>query len=137
MAAAATPLQGLNHIMTGSTASEDLREQGTEGYQTAVERAARRGDQLDEFWERSAGSCVATAARGGDRDWFAIYEPDGVQIHLSSGINCEGWLTALQNNANLVRTEMAKAAEAARRQGVYPGVMRDIRHRFRMEGPGW
>ncbi len=136
-AAAATPLQGLNQIMTGATASETLRDDGTAAYQTAVERVARRGDQLDEYWKQGAGSCVARAAGGGQRAWFSVYQRNGIEIHLSSGINCESWLATVSENANLVRGEMLKAADIARRQGVYPGVMRDIRHRFRMDGPGW
>jgi hypothetical protein len=135
--ASATPLQGLNRMMTGSTASDDLRGQGTSAYRTTVEQAARRGDQLDDLWDRAARSCVARAARGGDRAWFALYEPNGVQIQLSSGVDCEQWLGAVQNNAGIVRDEMARASEAARRQGVYPGVMRDIRREYKMEGPGW
>ena len=136
-AAAATPLQGLNQIMTGATASENLRDDGTAAYQAVVERTARRSDQLDEYWERGASSCVARAAGGGDRAWFSVYPRNGIEIHLSSGINCESWLSTLTENAHLVRGEMVKAADAARRQGVYPGVMRDIRRRFRMDGPGW
>ena len=133
----ATPLQGLNQIMTGSSPGGDLRERGTSAYQTAVEGAARRSDQIDEFWQRSAGSCVARAVHAGDRGWFALYEANGVQIHLSSGINCEGWLETVRGHATVVRSEMARAAEAARRQGVYPGVMRDIRREFHMEWAGW
>jgi len=135
--ATATPLQGLNKIMTGSTASEDQREQGTAAYQAAVERAAQRGNQMDDFWERSARSCVARAVRAGDRPWFALYEPNGLQIQLSSGTNCEGWLGTMQNNAGIIRSEMSRAAENARRQGVYPGVMRDIRRQHKMEWQGW
>ena len=135
--ATATPLQGLNKIMTGSTASEDQREQGTAAYQTAVERAAQRGDQLDDFWERAARSCVARAVRAGDRPWFAVYETNGVQIQLSSAADCQGWLNTIQTNAGLIRSEMSRAAENARRQGVYPGVMRDIRRQHKMEWQGW
>jgi S1-C subfamily serine protease len=135
--ATATPLQGLNRMMTGSTAGEELRDQGTGAYKATVEQVARRGDELDAFWDRAARSCVARAARAGDRAWFALYEPDGLQIQLSSGIDCEQWLGTMQNNAGILRGEMARAAETARRQGVYPGVMRDIRRQYRMEGPGW
>ena len=135
--ATATPLQGLNRMMTGSSASEDMRDQGTTAYRAVVERASRRGDQLDDLWRRSARSCVARAARAGDREWFALYEPKGVQIQLSSAYDCESWLKMLENNSGLVRSEMTQAAEAARRQGVYPGVMRDIRREYRMEWGGW
>jgi S1-C subfamily serine protease len=135
--AIATPLQGLNRIMTGSTASDDLREQGTAAYGTAVERAGARADQIDEFWGRASKNCVARAARAGDREWFAVYEANGLQIQLSNATNCEGWLATLRTNADIVRGEMTRAAEAARRQGVYPGVMRDIRRQNNMEWSGW
>ena len=135
--AAATPLQGLNRMMNGATASEDIRDEGTNTYRTSVERASRRGDQLDDVWAEGARSCVARAVRAGDRAWFAIYEPNGLQIQLSNGMDCQYWLSTLQTNAALIRTEMTRAMEAARRQGVYPGVMRDIRRQFKMEGPGW
>ena len=135
--ATATPLQGLNQIMTGSTASEDLREQGTTAYVAAVERAARRSEQIDELWERASSTCVAKAVPAGAREWFAVYERNGLQIQLSSGTNCEGWLTTLRTNAEIVRGEMTRAVEAGRRQGVYPGVMRDIRRQHNMEWAGW
>jgi S1-C subfamily serine protease len=135
--AIATPLQGLNRIMTGSAPSDDIREQGTAAYGTAVERAGRRSDQLDEFWDRAAKNCVAKAVRTGDREWFAIYEANGVQIQLSNATNCESWLATVRTNAEVVRGEMTRAAEAARRQGVYPGVMRDIRRQNDMQWSGW
>ena len=135
--ATATPLQGLNQIMTGATGSEDLRERGTTAYVSAVERAARRSDQIDELWERASSSCVAKAVPAGARAWFAVYEPNGLQIQLSSGTNCEGWLTTVRTNAEIVRGEMTRAAEAGRRQGVYPGVMRDIRRQHQMDWSGW
>jgi hypothetical protein len=102
-----------------------------------VERAAGRSAQLDDFWERAASSCVAKAIRTGDRPWFAVYEPGGLQIQLSSGVDCQGWLGVLRTNAETIRSEMAGAAEAARRQGVYPGVMRDLRRQNKMEWSGW
>jgi hypothetical protein len=43
----------------------------------------------------------------------------------------------LRAEASIVREEVASATEAARRQGVYPGVMRDLRRERRMEWPGW
>lgn len=135
--ATATPLQGLNRMMNGATASEDLRDEGTNAYRTSVERASRRADQLDDVWDDASRSCVARAVRAGDRAWFAIYEPNGLQIQLSNGVDCQYWLSTLQTNSALIRTEMTRAMEAARRQGVYPGVTRDIRRQFKMEGPGW
>jgi len=133
----ATPLQGLNRMMSGDSASGDMREQGTRAYQRALESVARLGEDLDAYWDRYAKSCVASAVRSGDRRWFAVFEPNGLHIAATSGYDCEGWLANVRTNATVVRTEVARATEAARRQGVYPGVMRDLRRQHRMEWQGW
>ena len=134
---AVTPLQGLNRLMSGGSTSDDMREQGTQAYRRALDEAVRRGDAIDTFWDGYANSCVASAVRTGGRAWFAVYEPDGLQLTASSRYDCQSWLTRLRAEAGIVREEVAKATEAARRQGVYPGVMRDLRRESRMEWPGW
>ena len=133
----ATPLQGLNRLIGGGSTSDDMREQGTQAYRRALDEAVRRGDAIDTFWDGYADSCVASAVRTGDRRWFAVYEPDGLQLTATSRYDCQGWLTRLRAEAGIVREEVARATEAARRQGVYPGVMRDLRRERRMEWPGW
>ena len=135
--ATATPLQGLNRLIGGASTSDDMREQGAQAYRSALDRAARRGDGIDTFWESYANSCVASAVSTGDRSWFVVYDPNGLQLTASSGYDCQGWLTRLRAEANIVRAEVTKATEAARRQGVYPGVMRDLRRQHRMEWSGW
>ena len=47
--ATATPLQGLNRMMSGASSSDDMREQGAQAYRRALEAAARRGDDIDIF----------------------------------------------------------------------------------------
>ena len=135
--ATATPLQGLNRLMSGASPSDDMREQGAEAYRSALDVAARRGDSLDTFWDSYASSCVARAVRTGDRGWFAVYEPNGLQLTAASGYDCQAWLTRVRATADVVRAELAKATEAARRLGVYPGVMHNLRRQHRMEWPGW
>ena len=133
----ATPLQGLNRLMGGASTSGDMREQGTQAYQKALQDAARRSDDIDTFWDRYAGHCITSVAHSGDRLWFAVYEPDGLHIVGTSGYDCKTWLGTLRTNAEIIRAEVARATEAARRQGVYPGVMRDLRRKHRMEWRGW
>ena len=133
----ATPLQGLNSLMRGASPSDDSRAGAGQAYARALDEAARRGDAIDTFWDSYAESCIATAIRSGDRAWFAAYEPDGVQLTAASGYDCEGWLTRVRSEAERVRTTVVDATEAARRQGVYPGVMRDLRRQHRMDWPGW
>ena len=111
--------------------------QAGQAYDRALAEATRRGNAIDTFWDSYADDCVATAVCAGDRAWFAAYEPDGVQLIAASGYDCETWLTRVRAEAERVRTTVVDANEAARRQGVYPGVMRDLRREHRMEWSGW
>jgi S1-C subfamily serine protease len=136
--ATATPLQGLNRMMGAppSTAG-DIRDEGTQAYQTALASFARAATELDGYWNQYGPSCIRTAARAGDRPWFAAFEPNGITLAPSTTYDCEEWLRVVRTNANSMRSEMVKAGEAARRQGVYPGVMRDLRRQHRLEWQGW
>lgn len=132
----ATPLQGLNRMMGSPPGGGDLREQGTQAYRAALESATRAASELDEYWTRYS-TCVSSAVRAGDRAWFAVWEANGVRINPAAPYNCQEWLAVITTNANNIRTGLTQAAEAARRQGVYPGVMRDLRRQHRMEWIGW
>jgi S1-C subfamily serine protease len=135
--ATATPLQGLNRLMRGAPPADDSREQGGQDYARALDEAARRGEGIDTFLDSYADSCIATVIRTGDRAWFAVYQPDGVRLTAASGYDCDAWLTRVRAEAERVRVTVVAATEAARRQGVYPGVMRDLRRQHRMEWSGW
>ena len=136
--ATATPLQGLNRMMGASPSTAgDLREEGTRTYQDTLASLVRTADELDGYWTRYGPSCIRSAARTGDRPWFAVFEPNGVTLAPSGAYNCEEWLHVVRTNAETFRAEMTRAAEAARRQDVYPGVMRDLRRQHRLEWQGW
>ncbi len=136
-AAAQTPLSALNAAMSGRPENEQARDQGEAAYAKALEWAAREAASIDDYWGRYATSCVSASVRSGDRPWFSVFEPDGVTLGNRSNIDCRGWLDAVTADARPVRTEVARATEAARRSGVYPGAMRDLRRRHRMEWSGW
>ena len=135
--AGATPLEGLNRMMGAPSAGDQMRQRGEAAYRQTIEWAARNGDQLDGYWNRYAQTCVMTTSRGGDRSWFAVYEPNGVRITGTSVYDCNSWLNTVRSNADAIRTELTRAAESARQSGVYPGVMRDIRKQHRFDWTGW
>jgi hypothetical protein len=136
-ASADTPLSALTTAMGGPSSSEHARVRGEKDYAEVLQRAEQRAGALDDYWNRYAPSCVSASARTGDRPWFAIFEPNGVSMGQRSRIDCAGWLDTLRSNAGPVRDEVARATEAARRNGVYPGAIRDLRRRHRMEWSGW
>jgi len=137
MVSSDTPLSALNHAMSSQSDGDQLRASGERAYASALEQIARNADQLDSYWSRYAGSCVATSNSDGDRPWFAVFEANGVRISGTSTYDCGSWVNTLQQNAAVVRGQIAEATEAARRNGVYPGVMRDLRHRYRLQWSGW
>ena len=134
--AVATPLQGLNRMMGAPSEGDQMRERGQQAYRQTLEWAARNGDQLDNYWDRYARTCVASVTRTGARAWFAVFEPNGVRIVATSQYNCEGWLDTVRTNATTVRTELMNAAESARQSGVYPGVLREMRREYRFDWVG-
>ena len=136
-AAAQTPLTALSQAMGAPGESDALRAKGEQTYTQALAWAAQNSQQLDDYWNRYASSCVTSAARSGDRPWFAVFEPNGVSLNLAATINCQSWLDTIRTNATPIKNTLDQAAEIGRRSGVYPGVMRDLRRRYRLDWTGW
>jgi putative serine protease PepD len=135
--AAQTPLTALTKAMGGPSDSDSARAKGEQSYAQVLEWADRNSAQLDAYWSKYAGSCVSSSSRNGDRPWFAVFETNGVRLNPMSSLNCQGWLDSLQGNAAPIRAAVETAGEAARQSGVYPGVLRDLRRRYRMNWSGW
>ena len=135
---AAAPVSGLNDMLRGGAPSQGdaLREQGEQQYAAVLEWASRAAAQIDSYWDRGAATCVGSAARAGDRAWFATFEPNGVRLNAQVG-GCDDWLATVKANADQVRSEVATAGEAARRSGVYPGFLRDLRRKHKLEWTGF
>jgi S1-C subfamily serine protease len=132
-----TPLTALSQAMGAPSEIDQMRTRGEQQYERVLASAERNADQLDSYWNRYSATCVGSSTRTGDRPWFAIFEANGVRINGTSAYNCESWLDNLQRNGAPVKEEMEKAAEAARQAGVYPGVLRDLRRRHRLQWSGW
>jgi S1-C subfamily serine protease len=134
-----TPGDGLNQLLGGpSSEGEALRAQGASQYEKTVAWAAHNGDDLDSNWQRNARLCVASATQtGGDRAWFALYVPNGIHITQNSTYNCVGWIDDMKGYAKQIKDALDESAEVARRGGVYPGTIRQIRQRYKMDWSGW
>jgi hypothetical protein len=132
-----TPLNALNKAMGGPGEGEDLRARGEQAYSQALAWAVQNSQQLDDYWSKYAPQCVRSSVQSGDRQWFAVFEPNGVNLNVTSNLDCQSWLDNLRNNATPIKNTLDQAAEIARRSGVYPGVMRDLRRRHRLDWSGW
>jgi S1-C subfamily serine protease len=137
-ATAAPPVSGLNDMLRGGVSEGDQqREQGEQQYAAVLEWASRNADQVDDYWNRYSKTCVTSTRRSGDRPWFAVWETNGIVISFHSAYNCEQFLDTLRTNADRIKAEVDKVTDVARRKNVYPGVMRDMRRRQRLDWPGW
>jgi len=128
-----TPLNGLEQIFAKPGETEDERIRGERDYTQALTAAARAADQLDAFWARYAPSCVTTSYARGSRPWFGLFVRDGVTINQTSAYDCAMWLQTTAGHANEIRAAVEQASEGARRAGVFPGTVRELLHRFRLD----
>jgi S1-C subfamily serine protease len=135
---APAPVNGLNEIMRSGapTQGDQLRNDGEQKYAAVVEWAADGASQIDEYWQRSARTCVASSTNAGDRAWFAVYEPNGVRL-TSGRRDCDSWLENVKTNAEQIRIGLRNAGDEARRSGVYPGTLRDLRRKKRLDWSGF
>jgi hypothetical protein len=132
-----TPLTSLTQMLGGRTDTDEDRMRGEQELARVLEWAGRNADELDTYWTRYAGSCVATAKAAGDRAWFAAFEAGGVTLGTSTAVNCSSWLDTVRTNADRIKSEIERGSETARQRGVYPGTVRDLRRRYRLQWTGW
>ena len=113
-----------------------MRAQGERAYEQQTAATAREADRLDAYWNRYQVSCVVNAPRNGDRPWFGVFTAAGIAISQTSQYNCASWLETLRENAAPIGAAVERADDSARRSGVYPGTMRDVRRRHRLTWRG-
>ncbi len=136
--AAAAPHEQMTAAMRGGPSDGDRqREQGEQRYDSMLKWATREADEIDGYWHRYSKSCITNARRSGDRAWFAVYETNGVTVSGISEYDCQQFLTTVSNQAERIRDTMNTEGDTARRAGVYPGVLRDLRRRYRLDWSGW
>ena len=121
---------------TGSeTGAEAQRTRGQEAYERDVRQLARQAAQMDVQWVRFETTCAPQAARGGDRAWFPLAERDTPFSGLDP--NCPYWMNDLRRMSGEFVAAMRQAGDTARRAGVYPGALRDLRRQQRLEWAGF
>jgi S1-C subfamily serine protease len=124
-------------IRGGPSDGDRQRQQGEHRYESMLKWATREADQIDNYWDRYAKSCISNARRSGDRAWFAVFETSGVTVSGISEYDCQQFLSTVTGHANQIRQTMTTEGDTARQAGVYPGVLRDLRRRYRLDWSGW
>lgn len=125
--------------VTGDTrsAGDRAREEATASFERRVRAVAEAADRLDGYWADYRASCLSGMAvpRGYERGWFVVLDdqsPTG-----SAPPACRSWTQQLVGNVGTVRQAMAEALETARRAGAFPGDLRDIQRKYRLDRGEW
>jgi hypothetical protein len=121
------------------TSESDQRHQiGLAQYDATVGALSAQADYADLEWSEYAKWCgvSASSAPSGGRAWFAIWSAAGV-AGGNARADCSNMHRTIFERANRVKAVMSDASERARRAGVYPGEMRDIRRRYSLDYDGW
>jgi hypothetical protein len=131
----ATVSQPLAPAFSGSSSTDEVREDGLRNYEKVVAVVAKRASQLDDYWARIKQNCAVRVAPGYDREWFGLW--DGRSALTAPDSSCISAVNDLNDYAAQVRSVMTEAQENARRAAVLPGNLRDVRRRYRLDWTGW
>ena len=122
--------------LAGGSTTDLRRREGETAFEQNLKMLQQRADQLDGQWRLLRQNCpVDTQPGDAQRDWFVVRDrPPSV-----SGTNtaCASALGDLSGYASQLVAAITQAGEAARRAGVYPGTLRELRRRYRLDWSGW
>jgi S1-C subfamily serine protease len=129
--------QGSLSMPTAPAESDAQRLQGEADYERNLVAIAQRANQLDGTWQNFERNCLVNAFSSGDaqRVWFAVR--DQKPTFKTADVWCVNYLDDLANNVRELGRAMDATSELARRSGVYPGVLREARRKYRMDWSGW
>jgi S1-C subfamily serine protease len=120
----------------GASESDISRRSGAVRFEQTMQQAAERADQIDAQFKRFTGNCLVSAvADDGQREWFVFR--DRAPTFQTPDMWCTSFATDLQGYARQFSIFMAEAGEQARRAGVYPGTLREMRRKYRLDWTGW
>jgi hypothetical protein len=114
--------------------SDERRLVGLAQYDAAVGTLSAQADYVDAEWRDYAKWCgfSGASAPNGGRVWFAIWSGAAASGGNARG-DCSGMNTDILERANRVRAAMQDFSERARRSGVYPGEMREVRRKYSLD----
>jgi hypothetical protein len=127
-------------IMTmpsGPAASDTHRLAGQADYERNITALARRADQIDGAWQNFQRNCLVNPMNAGDaeRPWFTVR--DVSPTFKTADVWCANTREDLTGHVHEFARVMSEAGEQARRAGVYPGVLRELRRKHRIDWSGW
>jgi S1-C subfamily serine protease len=112
------------------------RTAGLQRYTDTLSAVERSASDLDSTWSRYKSACqITTVPPGQSREWFGLYDSRS-PLHQTPP-RCADLLAEIERRAREISLTMASAGETARQADVYPGPLRALREKRRLDYSGW
>jgi hypothetical protein len=122
--------------LSGPSESDSQRTRGEVDLERAMQMLARRADQLDASWANFQSNCLVNPLpTDAQRPWFAIRDQN--PTFKTADVWCGNYVDGLRRDVAEFGTALSEAQNDARRAGVYPGTLREMRRRYRIDWTGW
>jgi len=134
----ATPVPPPAIADTPPSEAELRRLQGTEAFDMNMKTLADAADKVDAQWNNYSSVCARPGRPSGspDRPWFPLVT-DPSSIVNEANPRCRSLVDNLRNYVQQIADGMRQSNDWARRAGVYPGVQRELRRKYRMSWDDW
>jgi len=123
---------------TPPSEAELRRLQGTEAFEKNMKTLADAADKVDAQWNKYARVCAKPGRIRGepDRPWFPLLTEPASVVNDTDPL-CRSLVENLSSYIQQIADGMRQSSDWARRAGVYPGVQRDLRRKYRMNWDAW
>jgi len=118
--------------------AEAQRRQGTEAFENNMKTLADAADKVDAQWQTYATECARPGRPSGspDRPWFPLVT-DPSSVVNDANPTCRALVNQLRSYVQQIADGMRQSSDWARRAGVYPGVQRELRRKYRLRWDDW
>jgi hypothetical protein len=118
--------------------SDEKREKGMKLFEEKVEEFAKKSDQMDIEWRRYKDACLNRYSYGSiwGRDWFGMWSGP-IRVANETTPECLRIYSDFLRLAEEINKGMIEALYEARHNGLYPGFIRGIRRKYKMDWSGW
>ena len=118
--------------------AELRRLQGTEAFEKNMKTLSDAADKVDAQWNKYARVCAKPGRIRGepDRPWFPLLTEPASVVNDTDPL-CRSLVENLSSYIQQIADGMRQSSDWARRAGVYPGVQRDLRRKYRMNWDAW
>ena len=132
-----SPSAQLPSLVARPSDADAQRKALLEEYEKGMQVLARRADEIDTFWQNVQKNCLLNPVNRGDadREWFTFR--DTPPSFKQADVWCTRYVDDIRTQATAFSRTLSQAGDIARRTGAYPGNLRDLRRKYKIDWSGW